>query len=131
MEALQAGLNPSMSPFPLRGTWTGKASIHQFPLPIPPSLFLSLSQSFYFTPPSTFTLKFEPITQPPFVLLVGSSVFQNSPLFLPISLLRSLPFYPSVLLGIELRIGPSSGVYRKCLYLARPMFLLLKMVQAK
>ena len=83
-----------MSPFPLRGTWTGEASIHQYRLPIPPSL--SLSQSFYFTPPSTFTLKFEPLTQPPFVLLVGSSVFQNSPLFLPISLRRSLPFYPSV-----------------------------------
>ena len=84
-----------MSPFPLRGTWTGEAIIHQFPLPIPPSLFLS--QNFYFTPPSTFTLKFELLTQPPFVLLVESSVFQNSPLFLPISLRRSLPFYPSVL----------------------------------
>ena len=88
-----------MSPFPLRGTWTGEASIHQFPLPIPPSLFLR--QSFYFTsPPSTFTLQFEPLTQPSFVLLVGSanvSVFQNSLLFLPISLRRSLPFYPSVL----------------------------------
>ena len=39
------GLNPSMSPFPLRGTWTREASIHQFPLPISPSLLLSITSA--------------------------------------------------------------------------------------
>ena len=34
-----------MCPFPLRGTWTEKASIHQFPLPIPPSLLLSINST--------------------------------------------------------------------------------------
>ena len=40
-----------MSPFPLRGTWTGEASLHQFPLPIPPSLLLSINSTLH--PPST------------------------------------------------------------------------------
>ena len=42
-EGCQAGIKPSMSPSPLRGTWTREASIHQFLLPIPPSLLLSIT----------------------------------------------------------------------------------------
>ena len=71
VEACQAGLNPSMSHFPLQGTWTGEASIHQIPLPIPPSLLLG--QSFYFTPPSAFTLrgdKVESVNRPPSIPFV-------------------------------------------------------------
>ena len=43
------GLNLSVPLFPLWGTWTGDASIHQFPLPIPP--FLLLSMNFALIPP--------------------------------------------------------------------------------